>query len=150
MVDSTKAFDLKVAFHAAAQSLFPSAQVVLGNPGTYQSDDVIEFGTVSSQQEPRGMSTNRSREETLEQEVIVSVFRGGGIDAELSVFTAAYDYLNGLAEHVRVTDTAVGGTVRECFLTSHQYASGSSDQSMAQGRIGVIVATFTARARITS
>lgn len=152
MPTGTAAHDFKIALYDAAVALWAgtAVQVVLGNPAQYQADDVVEFGDVSAVQVPATLSTNRAREEELTQTVIFSVYRGGGLVAERAVFDRAYVLLNALAQQVRVTDTTLGGVVRHCFLESNDYASGSSDGTVSAGRVGVIVARFGARVRVTS
>lgn len=150
MTAETAAHAFRAALYAAALNLWAGTpvQVILGNPATYQADDVVEIGAVNSTQDPATFGSQRSREEQLELEVIISIFRAGGIEREADVFDRAYALLEDLALFCRVTDTTVGGTVRQCALTSNAYGSGNSDQTLAAGRIGVVVAKFTAQARI--
>ena len=54
-----------------------------------------------------------------------------------------------LEQYARVTDTTIGGTVRECFLTNLQIA-GTPPELVAGGRLVEAQATFTAHARIRS
>lgn len=150
MTSETAAYAFRNAFYVMAQTVDANTLVVLGNPALYQRDDVIEIGEVTSEEDFAAYGTNRSREESLDLSVIISVYRGGGIRAEADVFARAYALLELLATKCRITDTTLGGVVRQCFLTSHSYGSGESNQNLAQGRVAVIVAKFTAKARITS
>lgn len=152
---STRAAEFKNAFHTAAVALWataePDVQVAFGHPGKFQADDIVAFGRVTSDQVPPTMGTNRSREETLTQEVMFSIYRGGtGTDVEKVCSDRAYQLLDDLSEMVRVTDTTLGGVVRDCFLTSHE-SDGETDAAvLAKGRLIEIRATFTAHTRITS
>ncbi|MBX3435956.1 MAG: hypothetical protein KF861_00475 [Planctomycetaceae bacterium] len=152
---STRAGEFKNALFAAAKTMWattePEVQVAFGHPGKTQVDDIVALGRVTSRQDPATLSTNRSREEVLTVEVMFSIYRGGtGNDVEQACSDRGYKLLDDLAEYVRVTDTTVGGTVRECFLTSVD-SEGETDASvLAKGRLIETLATFTAVTRITS
>jgi hypothetical protein len=143
----------KNAFLTAAQTLFTGTDVmVVRNRFAFQAfQDAIVVGEITSQQEPATVSaTRRTREETLTLNIIIYGFRAGGEDAEGLAEAAAYSMLGQLEEYVRVTANTLGGVVRECFLTESASGSATDDKVLAQGRMTVIAATFTAHARITS
>jgi len=142
----------KAGLKAAADTVW-SAEGVLtgyGMPGFDAYDDIIAFGAVTSDAEPATLGTRRTREETLTCEVTFYIFRGGGQEQEVVVETRFYTLLNLLAESVRVTDTTLGGVVRECFLTSYASDQATDQSVLSKGRLQVGVATFTAKYRITS
>lgn len=158
---STVAFAFKKAFYDAVVALMPTAfptefvDVSFGPAFPYQPDNLVEFLGVRSSQEPVTLSaSNRAREETLELDVQVSVFQGGAEVAEIEVARRGYAYLGAIENYVRTTNTqlAVDGsyTVRECFLTSHQSAGATPDDGLADGRLVIIQATFTAHVRISN
>lgn len=128
----------------------PTVLVSFGHPGMSDADDIIGVGKVVSDQKQATVSPNRSREETIELTVCISIYRGGGIEQEQIASDRAYALLGLIEKYVRLTDTTVGGTVRDCFLTSHE-SDGSTDKDLlAQGRLIEVTAVFTARVRINS
>jgi len=141
----------KRAFYDSAVGLWPNTevQVVYGQPGTYLADDVVAVTRVHAEQVPAAMGTNRSREETLTLTVIISVYRGGGEEVEVIASDRAYELLGQLERFVRVTDTTVRGTVRECFLDEHDSDGETRPELIASGRTIEIEAKFTAHARVT-
>lgn len=127
----------------------PTVLVTYGHPGMSKVDDMIGVFKVTSSQTQATVSPNRSREEILTLEIVVSCFRGGGQDQEQVAGDAAYTLLKKIEFYARQTDTTIGGTVRDCFLTSHE-AEGATDPAfLAEGRCIEITATFTAHVRIT-
>lgn len=148
---ATNAEAFKVALVAAIQSVVdPAVLVTYGHPGMAVENDMIGVGRVSSAQTVATMSTNRSREETLTVEVQISCYRPGGREVEAVAGAQAYSLLGLIERQVRMTDTTVGGTVRQCFLTSHDSDGETDPTIVAEGRCIEIVATFTAQARISS
>lgn len=124
--------------------------VVYGYPDMYVPEDVIEFSTITSNQTPGAISTNRARDEVLTLEVFITCQRGGGQEMELVCAQRAFQLLRMIETQVRVTDTTVGGTVRWCFLTQYQSAGHTDPAVIEQGRAIEISATFTAQARVTN
>lgn len=142
----------KDAFVAAARTIWSGTdvQVSFGHPGQSQADDIVAFMGCVSEQEPATYGTRRQREETLVLDVVVSVYRGGGTEAETVASDRAYELLGALEQYVRVTDTELGGAVRHCFMVGHS-SSGSTDPDvLASGRLIEINAQFAAKARISS
>lgn len=159
MMDLTQAtlgLAFKKAFYQAVKDFMAKdydtehVYVVFGQPATYQPEDIVSFGRVSVGQAAATMSTNRSREETITVEVTVSCFLGGDEEAEIATAERAYDLLRRIEHYVRMTDTTVGGTVRQCFLTSHESEGATPEDLIDQGRVTEVVATFTANARISA
>lgn len=156
LTQATLGLAFKKAFYQAIKDLMAEGYdtehvyVVFGQPATYQPEDIISFGRLSVGQAAATMSTNRSREETITVEVTVSCFLGGDEDAEIATAERAYELLRRIERHVRMTDTTLGGVVRECFLTSHESEGATPEELTEQGRVTEVVATFTAKARITA
>jgi hypothetical protein len=148
---TTNANAFKVALVAAIRSVVdPAVLVTYGHPGMANEADMIGVSRVTSTQAVATLGTNRSREETLTVEVQISCYRRGGVEQELVAGAQAYALLGLIERQVRMVDTTVGGTVRQCFLTSHE-ADGETDPvELAEGRCIEIVATFTAQARISA
>lgn len=152
---ATAAPEFKSAFIAAARALWasdePDVKVSFGHPGMRQPDDIVAFTKLTSKQEPGPHGARRARDEVLTIDVQISCYRGGrGDDVEQICSDRAYKLLRDLEKYVRVTDTTVGGTVLDCFLTAHD-SDGETDRAfLAKGRCIEITATFTANVRITS
>lgn len=151
---ATVALAFKEAFYLAAKELMATTPeteavyVAFGQPATVEPDEIISFGSIGAGQEKATLGTNRSREETLTLDVQISVVRGGAEEAEILASRRCYELLRMLEYHVRVTDTTVGQTVRECFLTSHESPGATPEEVMHKGRMIDVLATFTAKARI--
>lgn len=151
---ATRAAAFKAAMVAAMRTLVTANDgvlVVYGQPGqqVLNYNDVVSFEDLTSDQSPANLSTNRAREEILALTVVVESFRAGGPEQEQVASDAAYALLALLERHVRVTDTTVGGTVRDCFLTSHRSQGFTAPEDLVQGRVCVVEAIFTAHVRIT-
>lgn len=151
---ATVAIAFKEAFYNAAKALMADnheteqVYVVFGQPATIDPDEIISLGFVGAGQEKATMGSNRAREETLTLDVQISVVRGGAEEAEIEASRRCYELLRMLEYQVRMTDTTVGGTVRECFLTSHESPGATPEDVMHNGRMIDVLATFTAKARI--
>lgn len=151
---ATVAHDFKSAFVTAIQALYAANDEVLvtfGHPGpqmaNYQS--IIEFADISVEQTPATMSAaNRPREETLTLAVYFTCWERGGFADESVSSARAYGLLGDVERYARITDTTIGGTVRQCFLVATRDAGSTDPDLLAEGRITTIEATFEARARI--
>jgi hypothetical protein len=148
---ATVAAGLKDTMVTAIKSVVdPAVLVAHGHPGLEVTDDMIGVGRVTSAQEPATMGTNRSREETLTVDVTISCYRGGGPEMEKVASDQAYALLRLIERYCRITDTTMGGVVRQCFLTSHESDGATDPAILAEGRLIELTATFTALARITA
>jgi hypothetical protein len=153
---ATAAHAFKKAFRDAAVTLYAEdlntakVSVVFGRPTNFLEADVVAFTRLSSDQSPATLSTNRSREELLELDVIISCFVPGGEEAEEAASDRGYDLLRRLERFARMTDTTIGGTVRECFLLRHDSDGLSGKTVVKTGRNIFITATFQAKVRITT
>lgn len=151
---ATVALAFKEAFYNKTKQLMAAdpetkaVYVCFGQPATINPDEIVSFGAIGVGQEKATMGTNRSREETITLDVQLSVVKGGAEEAEIEASRRCYELLRLLEYYVRVTDTTVGGTVRECFLTSHDSPGATPEEVMHKGRMIDVLATFTAKARI--
>lgn len=141
-------FDRCVILYAADTT--PYTRVVRGLPAFADAQDNVCVGVVTSSQEEATFGTQRSREETLTCEVTFYSFRFGGDEMEEVVEARAWEMLDELAQYVRVTDTTLGGVVRQCFLTDVASDAATDPDVLAKGRMHVITATFTAKNRVRS
>lgn len=153
---ATVASTFKNNFYDAVAALMAAGadtgyvMVCFGQPGTFDPDDIVSVGRVSEQQTEATISTNRTRNETIQLEVQISCYRGGGPEMERVCSDRAYELLRMIETQVRVTDTTVGGSVWWCFLASHDSAGATDPALLGQGRTIDITAIFEARARITT
>jgi len=147
---ATIAADFKNAFYDAVVQLLDGQRVLVsfGTPGTWEPDEIVAVGRVSESQDQATMGTNRSREEVIELEVVISVARGGGPEMERVCSDRCYEILRLIERHFRMDDVTVGGTVRECFLKSHDSAGATAEELLAHGRVIDITAIFEARNRV--
>lgn len=155
MPTSTAAGSLKSAMQSAiALALAPvnsSGRIKIGRgyPVQMPDDSVLVMGC---QAEQEWRTSNRSREEILSLEIVVSCWRGSGQEA---ADDAAYDLLELIDRYCRVTDpTLVGagapvGLIREVALTSQEEDGFTKAEWRQSGRGTEINATFTAKARIS-
>lgn len=144
----------KAGLVSAAQSVYDSSTTYVssGEPSQDTIYELVEIGSVEIGQTPATLGSNRGREETLEADVTISVFSGGEDDEQPILDQRAATLLTLLEQQVHYTDTSLGGVVRECFLTRARLDSGSGaigpETNRTYGRLAVISATFTAKARI--
>lgn len=149
---ATAALEVKERLHAAALTLFDPAKVLVSfGLSTARQDltEIVAFLETRVRQQPGPLSaTNRSRDEDIDVQVVISVSRGGTTD-DLEVSRIAYGHLRTLEQHVRRTDPTLGGLAHWCFLTEHESYGYTQADQLSQGRLCEIEATFTARVRIT-
>lgn len=149
----SKAPVFKAALVTALNSLMPSGTLVsYGHPGALSANDIVAVMNVTSNQDVATMSTNRSREETLTADVLISSWRGG--TNQQTVTEHAYALLglletylqdSGVVASLQIT---LGGIVREARVTSHQLAETADPDDLALGRIAEISAIVTAHVRV--
>ena len=122
--------------------------VAPGTPGSFQPDEIIAVTELEVQQDFATMGTNRTREETLTVTVVFSCLRGGDHTQELPAQERAFELLGRVEHHVRMTDTTLGGVVRQCLLTGVQTDGQTPEEYLQAGRGVDVTATFTARNRV--
>jgi hypothetical protein len=152
---ATAAHTLKKAFFEAAKDLFSSdvVNVTFGAPGARRDlNDIVEFGSIRTEQDQANLGTNRSRNQFVYLEVIITTFRAGNAatDGDLLASDAAYELLRTLETYVRVTDTTLGGHCYWCFCETTEDQGARDNALIAKGRVVEITASFKASVRITS
>lgn len=143
---------LKVALAQVIRELLPDKKrttVSWGIPGPSFRDEIVALMETESDQVMATMGGRRTREETIVQTVTFTVVKQGSDDSALMAANVRAIEMLGLLEyHCRITDTTLGGVVRQCFMTSH-----SGDEVLIpqrnQGRTYQVEAVFTAQARIS-
>jgi hypothetical protein len=147
----------KLAFrNAARDTLFANGSfeslpvlVAYGHPGTERPDDIVMFTGVRAGQSFATYGTNRSRDEVIELDVVISCARGGGAEQEEVCGARAHALLKALDYYARQTDTTLGGTVRQTVLDRYETEGWTVENQQFQGRNIAILATFVAEVRIT-
>ena len=140
---------VKLALLAELEALYAApVQVVYGPPGPDQEDDIVCVGNARSNQDLATMSPQRRREETLDVDVIVSCYRGGGTESQQSVTERAYALLADLEDHLQGAGYDLGGVVRLARVTSHELVEAADPDVLAKGRVSEITAVVTCHVRI--
>lgn len=151
---STVAHQFKGAVFDAAAALwvstFPTMLVSYGQPGPSVPDDVFMVLGVESSLDVAAIGPQRQREEVLTLETQFWIFRPGFEGAEREATDFLYARLGELERQVRVTDTTLGGLVRDCKLVRHRSDTTEAERAAlgGTGRLAVAVAEFEARVRI--
>lgn len=127
-----------------------AVQVSLGFPWPQAADDIVSVGTVRATLESATVGPQRTRDETVTVEVLISTFRAGGEEQEAVASDRAYALLDRIEHHLRTVDPTLGGLVRQCLLTSHDMDSAPFDDGVSQGRTVEVLATLTARYRVAN
>lgn len=134
----------------AAEDATKDVQVIFGAPISVHDNDFIAFLDLDTDQDPASFGSNRSRDEVLELDLLFSCFRPGGQDAELEAHNRIYELVGLVERWARMTNTTISSSVRECFLVRTR-SNGFTPKEMARkGRNLQLVATFQAKARISS
>ena len=148
---ATAALKVKEALVAAATAVVDPTIVLVaqGIPTTgTDKTQIVAFLGINTTQAPATLSTNRSRDEDISVDGIVSV-QMAGYDDDKAVEDAAWGILRTIEQRVRKTDPTLGGIALWCFLTASQSFGYTTADKLAQGRLCEIEFTFTARVRIT-
>lgn len=157
---ATAALTVKEGLIAAATAIFDPTVVLVaqGFPTAYMDHtQVVAFMGIDTKQVQGPMSTNRSRDEDVSVDGVVSVYIAqtivGGADDDKAVEDAAWGLLRTLDAAVRrpapYGDPTLGGVAQWCFLTSAKSFGYTAASDLSQGRLCEIDFTFTARVRIT-
>ncbi len=146
--------DYRNAFKVMAATLWVAddVHVTMGHPGPNVDawQDIVSIAGVRTSQEVATMGTNRSREETLELTVWISVHRPGDAeDLEQECNDRITELLGALEYSVRQSDTTLGGVVRDCFLSQADIDGLLNPALLATGRTVEAECTFTAHVRVT-
>lgn len=150
----TAAWEFKKALVSVAAEVMAGQEradeilVCSGTPTTYSPPDLLAFGRFASSQDPATLGSQRAREETLTCDLTISCLSAGAEDSESASQERALALLGALERHVRITDTTLGGVVRQCFLTSIESEGATPPEYTAQGRAVDVTATFTSRNRV--
>lgn len=140
---------VKAALYARCQALFGDCQVVYGHPGPGQEPDIVSVGNVRSSQAVAALNAlTRPREETLEVDVLISVWRGGGPEAQQPATQRAYALAALLEQALQTSDPNLSGTCRVARVTGHEMEEAWDLGVLETGRVTEIRLTITAHARI--
>lgn len=149
---TTRAIAYKTAMRDTARAILPDdTQIVWGHPGNVYGNRILAVMDMTTDQQPGPMGPRRNRDETLILAVVALVTVAGSDDtAQEEAETGAVGLIATLEQYVRVTDTTLGGAVSECWLTSLDVQGYTPDEQRSAGWASQVIATFTAKARITT
>lgn len=148
---ATAALKVKEALVAAATGVVdPTLVLVSQGVSTANLDktQLVAFLGIDTQQNPATLGTNRSRDEDISVDGVVSVALAG-YDDDKTVEDTAWAILRAIEQQVRRVDPTLGGIALWCFLSRAQSFGYTTADRLAQGRLCEIDFTFTARVRIT-
>jgi hypothetical protein len=142
---------VKAALLTRCRVLFPEPWLVCyGLPANDQPDDIVAIGEAGTadagrgEQEARTLGTNRSREETIYQDLLISRWRG---TADQQVVTELAFTAMALIEDDLRTDPTLAGSCRTADIVSWQLLETPYDD-LASGRYAELAVTVRARTRI--
>lgn len=145
----------KAALFAACQTLYPQPILVTYGPaGTYLADDTIELLGTRGDEAVATASPLRRREEIIELDGCITVYRGGGVEVQQLVTERAYALLDTLAAYlqdsgtVASTQITLGGAVREARVVRSEMSEADDPDDIAEGRTTTVDFTVKATARI--
>lgn len=148
---TTRAVAFKTAMRDRARILLPEVQVSWGHPGNQYASELLAVMDIVAEQEPATLSPRRGRDEVLALGVVAVVTLQGSDDAaQEAAENRAVEMIAAIEEYVRITDTTVDGSVQWCALTRLDIEGFTPDEERALGWRSQVIATFTAKARITS
>jgi hypothetical protein len=139
----------KAALSSLCRTLFPSAQVTYGHPGAAQQPDIVAIGNVRSRQVVAALNAaTRPREETFDIDVLVSVWRGGGIEAQQDATETAYGMVGAIEHALQVTNPTLSGTCRVARVSGHEMEEAWDLAVIEHGRVCEIKVVVSCAARI--
>lgn len=99
--------------------------------------------------DPTTIQPGRGYEETITLDVEIAAWTPRADDeAEGAVQARAFQLYGAIADHIRINDIHLGGTVLWCMPGDVEYDGATGDGSEGWGRLCVVAATFTARHKI--
>lgn len=146
------AYEFKQAFFEVATAHFAQLeefQVIRGLVGANHPAKYMQVLGTTIRHDPATMSTNRTREETIELETQWYAFEYGSEDADRAAEDYLFARLGSLEEHIRVNDITLGGIVRQCFLGEVATDERRIEEAgTAQGRLAGAIAIWEAPVRL--
>jgi hypothetical protein len=125
-------------------TLFPAAQVIYGPPGGWLGEQVISVGNATVESSQMILGANRPRREDAEVEVILSVFQGGGPEAQQTATEAAFAMLGTFADHFRTQgNETLGGACDNAYVSAYSLDETDDPDVLEKGRYAALVATLT-------
>jgi hypothetical protein len=154
-VTGSSAPTVKAALFTELETLFPDPiQVAYGDPGSDVQNQIVSVGTMRADLAMANMGRRplRSRDETLQIDVLFSVFSGGvDIEAQQLATEAAYALLGTFMDWVAtVGNETVAGSCRNAWVASHslEEAVATNDANDPIGRLATVTAVLTTEARL--
>lgn len=151
MSTATLAYDfmlgMEAGIRAAIAAVDPGGNVLVdyGYPEPARADDMILIIKLDSAQDWATLGNTRSREETLMLEVHFCSWRSDQKQAN----AAAYGWLKLVERYCRMTDTTLGGVMRETKLVRISSQGYTYDGDISKGRGCEAIATFMGSQRVS-
>lgn len=109
----------------------------------------VAVTSTDSDIDPSQVGPRRQLDERITITVEIGVWEpGADTEAEERASEDAFGLLETLAEHVRLNDPTLGGTVLWCLPGSSSSDGATSEQDAVEGRLCIVVATFVCTHRI--
>lgn len=157
---SQSVIGVRLALRAVIQAQYPNAATGLGDPGQYQPGEIVTLMQVRMPVTLPVAATTRPREITSEHDVVFSVYRPGGPEAQEACDTQALAMVATLEDYFRTkpnetlpTAAAPSGTCREALITNTvldtfiSWEEQAPGDFVAAGRNTTATVTVTARVR---
>ena len=141
---------LKKYLHTATAALFNGADelVSFGFPDANFPDNTIAWTDVRAEVDTATLTPQRTRNERVELDFIISCAQGGAAVAEITVSDRAFAYFRQIERLIRITDPTCGGVAEWAFVTRYQSSGLDNPDAIANGRIVEINGTISAQVRI--
>lgn len=125
---------VKAALIDLFRTLYPDAYASYGMPGAYQPDEIAAVLNQRFEMTRPTYGTGRSREESVETDVVFSVLVPGGEEAQQAATERAYAMALALDEHFRTKpQETLGNSCRDAWITEGEL---SEDKSVPDPRTG--------------
>lgn len=136
-----------VAMVGDALATQPEVLVCYGHPGPVDSHDIVALMAAESATEPTVMQVGpRPLDETLDLTVVVSCWRGGGLEVQPAVTDRAYALADVIDTAVRA-DPTLRGSVWSARVAAIVQAPVDDPDVLAKGRLTELSVTVHAQAR---
>ena len=125
----------------------PEVLICYGHPGPTPAEDIVALMAAESTTEPTVMQIGpRPLDETLDLTVVVSCWRGGGLEVQPAVTDRAYSLADVIDTTVR-GDPTLRGSVWSAHVAAIVQAPVDDPELLATGRLAELSVTVHAQAR---
>lgn len=147
---------VRQALYAACVGLYPETDALIsyGDPGNYQPDAIVALGQTRTVVSTPTMAPVRTTEQTVETDVVISIYVHGGVDAQLPAEQRMQDYTDRLRNYFRTKpNDELGGACRTSRVTAQTFDQDVSWEEVdgmdpvAAGRTAIGTITITSFVR---